>query len=133
MDREEVLEIVREAREKGAPANLREADLRGANLRRAYLRRANLRGANLRGAYLQGADLTGANLDFSAWPLWCGSLNVTVSLDFVRQLSYHVMGLIVPDADMSDEERAELARVREVLAPFANQWTGIGRHMLEKY
>ena len=103
MDREEVLEIVREAREKGAPANLREADLRGANL------------------------------DFSAWPLWCGSLNVTVSLDFVRQLSYHVMGLIVPDADMSDEERAELTRVREVLAPFANQWTGIDRHELEKY
>ena len=108
MDREEVLEIVREAREKGAPANLRGANLRGANLREA-------------------------NLDFSAWPLWCGSLNVTVSLDFVRQLSYHVMGLIVPDADMSDEERAELARVREVLAPFANQWTGIDRHTLKKY
>ena len=128
MDREEVLKILREAREKGAPADLQEADLQEADLQEADLQEANLRLADLR-----WADLREANLDFSAWPLWCGSLNVTVSLDFVRQLSYHVMGLIVPDADMSDEERAELARVREVLAPFANQWTGIGRHMLEKY
>lgn len=40
--------------------------------------RANLSGADLRGADLDYADLRGANIDFSAWPLWCGSLRVTL-------------------------------------------------------
>jgi hypothetical protein len=30
----------------------------------------------LKGANLQNADLRGADLDYSCWPLWCGSLGV---------------------------------------------------------
>lgn len=34
--------------------------------------------ANLREADLWRADLGEANLDYSCWPLWCGSLGVRV-------------------------------------------------------
>ena len=36
--------------------------------------RADLSNANLSSANLRGTDLRGANLDYSCWPLWCGSL-----------------------------------------------------------
>ena len=55
-----------------------------ANLQGADLCRADLCGANLR-----EADLCRANLDFSCWPLWCGSLDVTVDKRIAAQLAYH--------------------------------------------
>ena len=62
MNREEVLEIVAEARARGNTpdligVNLCEADLRGASLSLANLSEADLIGANLSGANLSGADL----------------------------------------------------------------------------
>jgi hypothetical protein len=74
-------------------ANLAEADLEGANLRGADLRRANLRRANLRRANLGEADLEGANLDFSCWPLWCGSFDVKADDRLVFQLICHLTRL----------------------------------------
>lgn len=82
MNREDVLQIIREAHDwDEAPdlhganlagvdlteanlngADLYGADLRGADLHGADLRWADLHGANLRGAYLTGADLRVANL-----------------------------------------------------------------------
>jgi len=94
--------------EGGVRANLRDADLHGANLRCADLRYANLHGAdlsganlhgadlsgaNLRYADLSGADLSGANLDYSCWPIWCGSLDVKADEAIVGQLLYHVLDL----------------------------------------
>jgi hypothetical protein len=75
-------------------ANLRGADLRGADLRGADLSDANLRGADLRGADLRGADLRcadlrGANIDFSSYPLWCGSLGAKLDQRRIIQLLYH--------------------------------------------
>jgi len=137
MDRQEVLEIIQKARENVSVLDLCHANLSGANLCHTNLRDADLRDAdltaNLTKADLRYADLRGANLDFSAWPLWCGTLGVTVSLDFARQLAFHVLGLDVPDEDMTDEERSELANVRRVLAPFANQWSGVSHHSINKY
>lgn len=83
------------------------ADLRGANLRRADLFRANLRGANL-----CRANLRGANLDYSCWPLWCGSLDVKVDARIARQLAYHFCRL-----DCDDPEYLE---ARKAIAKFAN-------------
>ena len=83
-------------------ANLRDADLRGANLRGANLRGANLRGANLRDADLYGADLYGADLDFSCWPLWCGSLHVKIDDRIAHQLIYHVCSAIISSPEVSD-------------------------------
>ena len=75
----------------GESANLQSADLQWANLRSADLRSADLRWANLQWADLQWANLRSANLqwadlDFSAFPLWCGELNLRLMHAFLRRL-----------------------------------------------
>ena len=77
-------------------ANLRNADLRNANLRNANLsnanlRNADLRNADLRNANLRNADLRNADLDFPAFPLWCGGLDVHIDDKQATQLLYHFM------------------------------------------
>lgn len=72
-------------------ADLSDANLESADLEEADLRRANLSRANLRGVYLTGADLAGANLDYSSFPLWCGSLDVHMDDRQIIQLMYHVI------------------------------------------
>ena len=88
--------------EGGERANLCEANLNRANLNRADLGRANL----------CEADLRGADLDYSCWPLWCGSLGVKVDARIARQLAYHFCRL-----DCDDPEYLE---VRKAIAEFAN-------------
>ena len=53
--------------------------------------RADLREANLREADLREADLRGADIDFSVWPLWCGSFGV-VSEHIPHVRSYPAKG-----------------------------------------
>ena len=77
--------------EQGERADLRSADLRSANLRYADLRYADLRSADLSSADLRSADLSSANLDFSAFPLWCGGLDVHIDDKQATQLLYHFM------------------------------------------
>jgi hypothetical protein len=74
-------------------ANLSGANLSWANLSWADLSGANLSGANLSRADLSGADLSGANLDYSQWPLWCGSLSAKLDTKQKRQLLYHVLAV----------------------------------------
>lgn len=95
-------------------ADLRMADLDGADLCGANLRNTYLRGANLRGANLYGADLCGANLDYSAWPLWCGSFDVKVDKRIAAQLAYHFCRLDCDDPDYLE--------ARKALIPLANQF-----------
>ena len=85
-------------------ANLRGANLRGADLRGADLTGANLRGANLRGADLTGADFRGADIDYSCWPLWCGSLDVKIDRRIFCQLAYHLCRVIVDDDDCKEAQ-----------------------------
>ena len=99
-------------------ANLREANLREADLRRADLRRADLRGADLRRADLRRADLRGADLDFSCWPLWCGSLAVKVCKRIAVQLAYHFCRL--------DCDDPEYIAARNAILDFANQFHRVG-------
>ena len=104
-------------------ANLSEANLIWANLRRANLRGVNLIGANLngavltdadlRGADLRGADLREANIDFSCWPLWCGSKGVKVDAKIARQLAAHFCVL--------DCDDAEYQAAREAILEFAQK------------
>ena len=110
-------------------ANLRRADLRGANLRGADLRCANLSRADLRGAVLSEADLrranlSGANLDFSGWPLWCGSFNVKIDKRIAAQLAYHFCRVICDDPEVQAAQKA--------LWPLANQFHRIGAHNIYK-
>jgi hypothetical protein len=90
-------------------ASLRGASLRGADLRGADLRETNLRAADLRGADLQGADLRGAKLDFSCWPLWCGSKDVKLDQKQIDQLCLHLYW-VLPD------KKSQMARYIRALA-----------------
>lgn len=74
-------------------ANLSYADLRYADLSYANLRYANLRHADLSYANLRSANLSYANLDFSCWPLFCGSLKVKIDIKIKRQLLFHVLSV----------------------------------------
>lgn len=104
-------------------ADLRKADLLGANLSEADLRGADLFGANLRGAdlfgaNLRGANLRGANLDFSCWPLWCGSLNVKIDKRIFCQLLYHSLRA---GQSVDDPEVKKLFEIPEIVN-LANQF-----------
>ena len=85
------------------------ADLRGADLRGA-----DLRGVDLWGADLRGADLRGADLDYSYWPLWCGSLGVRVCKRIAAQLAYHFCRL--------DCDDPEVIAAQNAIIPLANQF-----------
>ena len=77
----------------------RRADFWGADLRGA-----DLWGANIRGADLRGADLRGADVDYSCWPLWCGSLDVIVDRRIFCQLAYHLCRVIVDDDECKEAQ-----------------------------
>lgn len=98
-------------------ANFREANLTCANLEGADLTYANLEGAELRNAIfrsadLMKADLTGAKMDYSTWPLWCGSIGVKVDVKIAKQLVYHAISV--------DCDDPEFLKIREFCKDFAN-------------
>ena len=70
--------------------------------------------AELREADLRRADLRGADLDFSCWPLWCGSLDVIVDKRIAAQLAYHFCRIICDDDEVKAAQKA--------LAPLAHQF-----------
>ena len=92
--------------------------LRGDGGEQANLRDANLRGANLCDANLRVADLCGANLDYSCWPLWCGSIGVEVDSRLARQLAYHFCRLRCDDP--------EYLSARNSIIEFANKFHRVG-------
>ncbi len=104
--------------EGGEPADLRDADLQRADLRSADLRGANLRDADLRSADLQWADLRradllDANLDYSCFPLWCGSKGIKLDRRLFLQLLTHICTVEVDDE--------ECKKTQEYLMPLAKQ------------
>ena len=72
-------------------ADLSYADLRFADLRHANLSHANLRSTDLLYADLRHADLLSADLDYSAFPLWCGGLDVNIDERQATQILYHLI------------------------------------------
>ena len=95
----------------GQRANLQGANLQGAYLRGADLQGANLWGADLWDADLRDADLRRADIDFSCWPLWCGSKSITVDLRIVYQLLAHVACLHC--------DEPEYAEIQKAIMPYA--------------
>ena len=98
--------------------DMRRTDLSAADLRGADLRGADLSGSNLRGTDLYAADLRGTNLDYSVWPLWCGSLDVKIDKRIFCQLLYHALRA---GASVEDEEVQALRNNPDVLK-LANQF-----------
>lgn len=81
-----------------------------ANLARANLDGASLDGANLYRANLDGANLYGASLDFSAWPLHCGSFGALADDRLVAQLLAHVVRLDISKCSGGVQEAVEHIR-----------------------
>jgi hypothetical protein len=61
--------------------------------------RAELSDANLSRANLSDANLSDANIDYSCWPLWCGSKDVKVDRKIAAQLAAHFCCLDCDDPD----------------------------------
>ncbi len=100
-------------------ADLSYADLSYANLQGTDLHGANLRGADLYGANLHGANLRGADIDFSVWPLWCGSIGVKTDKRIAAQLLYHALDAM---ANCTDACVRDMALRHEDLLEFANSF-----------
>ena len=95
-------------------ADLTRANLTGADLRWANLTRANLRWANLTRANLTEANLTRANLDFSAFPLWCGGLDVNIDDKQATQLLYHLVRNVQFSKNTSKEMK-KLCKLKSII------------------
>lgn len=63
---------------------------------------------------LSNADLRGANLDYSCYPLWCGSLHLKADKRLACQLAYHLCSMQCDDADY--------IKMRNSILGFANQF-----------
>lgn len=63
---------------------------------------------------LSEADLRGANLDYSCYPLWCGSLHLKADKRLACQLAYHLCSIQCDDA--------EYIKMRNSILDFANQF-----------
>lgn len=113
-DREEVLKLLKRGRKQA----ILDYDLKGADLSGADLKGANLKGADLRGANLRGANLKGADLDYSCYPLWCGSLHLKADKRLACQLAYHLCSIQCDDADY--------IKMRNSILDFANQFHRVG-------
>ena len=94
---------------KGERADLSSADLRSADLSSADLRSADLSSANLRYANLRSADL-----DFSAFPLWCGGLDVHIDDRQAIQLLYHLIRNVKYSKNTSKEMK-RLCRLKSIV------------------
>lgn len=66
--------------------------------------------ADLRGADLCKDDLRDVDLDFSCWPLWCGSWGVKADDRLVAQLLWHVTRLDVSGCSGGVQEAVENIR-----------------------
>ena len=63
---------------------------------------------------LRYADLRGANIDFSCYPLWCGSLGLKADKRLACQLAYHLCSMQCDDT--------EFVKMRNSVLSFANQF-----------
>ena len=59
-------------------------------------------------ANLTGANFAKANLDYSVWPLWCGSLKAYVDDRIAIQLLYHTLSVVANSPYVSEDVRKTL-------------------------
>lgn len=50
--------------------------------------------------------MLGADVDFSAWPLWCGSFDVKCDIRLASQLAYHFCRLDCKDREVKAAQNA---------------------------
>ena len=101
-------------------ANMWGANMRGANMHDANMHDADMQDADMRGADMRGANMRGANIDYSAWPLWCGSLKAHVDDRIAIQLLYHTLSVVQYSPYVSDELKRTL--LTEPVVDIANRF-----------
>ena len=101
-------------------SNLRGSNLRGSNLRGSNLRNSDLRNSDLRNSDLRNSDLRGSDLDFSVFPLWCGSFDIIINLSLVYQLCYHICRLKIVNKNGKPSKTGKA--IQNMLKPFANKF-----------
>ena len=89
-------------------ANMLHADMQYANMQCAKMQHADMRHADMRSAEMQRTDMRGANIDYSAWPLCCGSLKAYVDDRIAIQLLYHTLSVVQHSPYVSEDVKAKL-------------------------
>lgn len=108
-------------------SDLSHAKLRNANLQNANLRHADLYFADLNFADLRDADLRGADIDYSSWPLWCGSLSPKIDKRIAAQLLYHALRAMQSCADDPDVAAVLRSKANIRLASYFHRVRSCGR------
>ena len=73
-----------------------------------------MRNADLSNANLRNADLRNADLDFSAFPLWCGGLDVHIDDKQAVQLLYHLVRNVQYSKNTSAEMK-KLCKLKSII------------------
>lgn len=84
------------------------SNLSGSDLSFSNLSNSNLSNSNLRFSILNCSDLRKADIDYSTWPLWCGSLKAYVDDRIAIQLLYHTLSVVQHSPYVSDELKRAL-------------------------
>lgn len=89
-------------------ANMLHADMQYVNIQCAKMQHADMRHADMRSAEMQRTDMRGANIDYSAWPLCCGSLKAYVDDRIAIQLLYHTLSVVQYSPYVSEDVKRTL-------------------------
>ena len=89
-------------------SNMSHSDMSHSNLLDSNLRHSDLSHSNLLGSNLRHSDLSHSDIDYSCWPLWCGSLDVHIDDRIARQLLYHLMRPCLVSPDVSEDFKRAL-------------------------
>ena len=73
---------------------------------------------------MSDADLMSANLDFSAFPLWCGGLDVHIDDKQAIQLLYHLVRNVKYSKNTSGELK-KLCKLKSIVKK-ANEFHRVG-------
>jgi hypothetical protein len=76
--------------------------------------------ADLIYADLNYANMSDVDLDYSAWPLWCGSLKAHVDDRIAIQLLYHTLSVVQHSPYISDEVKRAL--LTDTVVDIANRF-----------
>lgn len=76
--------------------------------RRANMQGEDLRNVNMNRADMQLANMCGVDIDYSAWPLWCGSLEAYVDDRIAIQLLYHTLSVVQYSPYVSEDVKRTL-------------------------
>ena len=78
---------------------LRDAKMMFASFDHCNLKRAKLNYADIRQVNFYRSELIDINIDFSSWPMWCGTKNSIVGEKLAQQIAAHFCALICDDPE----------------------------------